>query len=185
MDDKSCDFKFINIDGDGDCLFNSILKQIPNSHFKLGACDARKIVYNKIISDDEKLKMLKDELSVMSEYESLINNEYNIDKILDLHLYFIKEGPYSDEAENIRKNYNLPFSVFFGGNCEIGILGELFNLNIDIINYDDKLIKVMDHNNCYKTIYIKFYGNHYDIAIPKDSDEVHKYKQNEVSSLTI
>jgi len=184
LDDKSCDFKFIKIDGDGDCLFNSILKQVPNNQLNLGACDARKIVYNKIINDDEKLKMLKDELIVMPEYESLIKDGFNMEKVLDLHLYFIREGPYSEEAEDVRKNYNLPFSVFFGGNYEIGILGELFNLNIDIINYDNKLIKVMDHNN-NKTIYIKFYGNHYDIAIPKDKDEIYKYKKNKVSSLTI
>ena len=185
LDDKSSNFKFIKIDGDGDCLFNAILKQIDNVQLNLGPCDARKIVYNKIINDDEKLKMLKEELIVMPEYESLIKNECEIDKVLDLHLYFIREGPYSEAAENVRKNYNLPFSVFFGGNCEIGILGELFNLNIDVINYDNKLIKVMDHNIYNKTIYIKFYGNHYDIAIPKDNDDIFKYNQNKVNNITI
>lgn len=185
LDDNTCDFKFIKIEGDGDCLFNAILKQIDTDQLNLGSCDARKIVYNKIINDDEKLKMLKDELIVMPEYESLIKDGYNIDKVLELHLYFIREGPYSEDAENIRKNYNLPFSVFFGGNCEIGILGELFNLNIDVINYDNKLIKIMDHNNYNKTIYIKFYGNHYDIAIPKDSDEIYKFKQENVNNLII
>ena len=183
--DNSCDFKFIKIEGDGDCLFNAILKQIDTVQLNLGPCDARKIVYNKIIKDDEKLKMLKDELIVMPEYESLIKDGYEIDKVLELHLYFIREGPYSEEAENVRKNYNLPFSVFFGGNCEIGILGELFNLNIDVINYDNRLIKIMNHNNYNKTIYIKFYGNHYDIAIPKNSDEIHKYIQKNVTNLTI
>ena len=43
----------------------------------------------------------------------------------------------------------------------------------------------MDHSNYNKTIYIKFYGNHYDIAIPKDNDEIYKYKQNKVNTLTI
>lgn len=183
--DNNCNFKFIKIDGDGNCLFNAILKQINNVQLNLGPSDARKIVYNKIINDDDKLKMLKDELIVMPEYENLIKDGNEINKILDLHLYFIREGPYSEEAENVRKDYNLPFSVFFGGNCEIGILGELFNLNIDVINYDNKLIKVMNHNNYNKTIYIKFYGNHYDIAVPKDSDYIYEYKQKKINTLTI
>ena len=183
--DNNCNFKFIKIDGDGNCLFNAILKQIRNVQLNLGPSDARKIVYNKIINDDDKLNMLKDELIVMQEYENLIKDGNEIDKILDLHLYFIREGPYSEEAEEVRNNYNLPFSVFFGGNCEIGILGELFNLNIDVINYDNKLIKVMNHNNYNKTIYIKFYGNHYDIAVPKDSDDIYEYKQKKVNTLAI
>ena len=41
------------------------------------------------------------------------------------------------------------------------------------------------NNNHNKTIYIKFYGNHYDIAIPKESYDIYKYKKHKISSLTI
>lgn len=159
-------FDYLEIEGDGDCLFNSILKQVSNTYINVH--DARKIICKKILDDNTILSMLKDEICIMPEYEMFLKQTNDIDKALELHLYFIREGPYSEEAEHLRKKLDLPFSVFFGGNCEIGLLGNLFNINIKVINYDNNIINVMS-NNYEKTIYIKFNGNHYDIAIPKDN----------------
>lgn len=169
-------FKIIQINGDGDCLFNAILKQVKNDSISLSPSDIRKVIYQKLIDDKNKLSMIKDELQILPEYEMLTNHNYNPDKVLELHLYFIKEGPYSEEAENLRTQLNLPFSVFFGGNCEIGLLGNLFNVNIKVVNYDNNIINVMS-NSYDKTIYIKFNGNHYDIAIPTNYSSHYEYKQ--------
>lgn len=172
---KTSQFKIIKINGDGDCLFNSILKQVKTELINFSAADIRKVICQKLMEDENKLIMLKEELQISHEYEML--TKYDIDKILELHLYFIKEGPYSDDAENLRTKLNLPFSVFFGGNCEIGLLGNLFNVNIKVVNYDNNVINVM--SNLYdSTIYIKFNGNHYDIAIPSN----YEYKQIKVKS---
>ena len=41
--------------------------------------------------------MVKEEVSTMYEYSKYVEN--NLDEALKLHLYFIKEGPYSCDAE--------------------------------------------------------------------------------------
>ena len=73
----------------------------------------RKIVVNDIQSKPDLMCMLKEEVSLMNEYSNYKNN---MNEKLKLHLYFIREGPYSKEAEDLRNKLDLPFSVFFGGN---------------------------------------------------------------------
>ena len=48
----------------------------------------------------------------------------------------------------MREKLKLPFSVYFGGNCEIGILSRLFSINIKIVNYDNSIINVTEDLYC-------------------------------------
>lgn len=178
-------FQINKINGDGDCLFNSILKQ-STTNLNLTVFDARKIIVQEIEKNEDIKKLLKEEILTMSEYNNISLNK--IDETLQLHLYFIKEGPYCEQADKLRQNLNLPFSVFYGGNCEIGILGKLLNINIKIINYDNKIIDIMD--NIYdKDIFIKFYGDHYDIATLQDDNNNlnshYEYNTSDVHNIMI
>ena len=175
------EFKIIEINGDGDCLFNSILKQC-NNNMNIDTKDLRKIVVNEINSNDNLKTMVKEEVSTMNEYSKYVEN--NLDEALNLHLYFIKEGPYCKDADKMRERLKLPFSVFFGGDCEIGILSKLFSVNIKIVNYDDTIINVTE-DLFSDTIYIKFNGNHYDIAVPINNRTYVTYSPNNSINIVI
>lgn len=169
-------FTIIPIEDDGNCMFNSIIKQFNNS--PISVKDAREYVVTNILLKNDIQTLIKEELYTRIEYSQLLVRK-SIDFVFDLHLYFMKEGPYSDYAQYVRKHFDLPPDVFYGGTFEMSLLGNLFKVNIKIINFDNKLIDIFNHKESYKNIFVKFYGCHYDIA--KLSDNIFKsYKLNEI-----
>jgi len=155
-------FKIINVDDDGNCMFNAILKQFDK--IPISIQNARKLIIAQILSDDNIPVLLKEELYTRTEYYDLIIKK-GINYVFDLHLYFMKEGPECENSENIREHYDLPLDVYYGGNYELSVLSKLLNINIRIINIDNIIIEILSsYNTAYDDIYIKYYGGHYNIA---------------------
>jgi|SaaInlStandDraft_6_1057023.scaffolds.fasta_scaffold23655_1 hypothetical protein len=169
-------FKIINVDYDGNCMFNAILKQFDK--IPISIKNARKRIIAQILTDDNIQVLLKEELYTRAEYDELIIIQ-GIDYVFDLHLYFMKEGPECINSENIREYYNLPLDVYYGGNYELSVLSKLLNVNIRIINIDNNIIEILSsHNIAYDDIYIKYYGGHYNIA---SLDKYYKFECDNIN----
>jgi len=160
-------FKIKKVDDDGNCMFNSVLNQFHNC--PISVKDARIIITSEIFSTDYIENLLKEELLTRTEYCKLINQK-GIEFVFDLHLYFMKEGPGCENAEYLRDCYQLPLDVYYGGNYELSILSKLLNVNIRIINTNNNIIDFLQsYNTEFDNIFIKFDGNHYNIAILDDN----------------
>ena len=164
-------FKLIDVEDDGNCMFNAVLHQFKD--IPISVKNARKLIIAQILSEDNIQVLLKEEIYTRTEYDDLITRK-GIDYVFDLHLYFMKEGPECKNSENIREYYDLPLDVYYGGNYELSILSKLLKINIRIINIDNNIIEFLpSYNTAYDDIYIKYDGDHYNIAT---LDPDHKFE---------
>ena len=156
-------FKIIEVDMNGDCLFNSILQQQNTNEESI---ELRKRIANELKTKSNTNPQFKQELlghialwqtdigDVLVEFDSLSEDE-KISKYLE----FISTSPVGKKTEYSNK-------LYWGGQLEITTIVErLRTVRINIITYNSNyIIRIPDDNSTKSDIYIYYNGAHYNIA---------------------
>ena len=152
-------FKVNSIDGDGNCLFNSIIRS-AGEIIQISASELRTIVARRLrnlITESQYLSMIDTQLQ-------LDWNGYNHsnDNVKDHTLMYINQYIAVDPvATNVDPRLN---HLYWGGYIELQVITDLFNLKINLLNLDGSTVELLpsDVNEETKIIYIRYNGIHYD-----------------------
>ena len=152
-------FKVNSIDGDGNCLFNSIIRSV-GERIQISASELRTMVARRLrelITEPEYLSKIDAQLK-------LDWNGYNHsnDNTKDHTLKYINQYIAVDPvATNVDPRLS---HLYWGGNIELQVITDLLNLKINLLNLDGSSVELLpsDVNEETKTIYIRYNGIHYD-----------------------
>jgi hypothetical protein len=172
------DFDIKKIKSNGDCMFNAVIKQINTND---NSNNLRQKVVSYIQSKPEMIDEIMDNIRGEGIYATYINKleeegipEHEINKRLeDLYFYFILNNQNDSNSEETRHAFNLPLTVYYGGQIELKAISKLYNININVIRGGDENI-IINRNDFQvddplSEIYIREMGQHFDIAIPLNS----------------
>lgn len=168
-------FKIIQVPGDGDCMFNSILKNPVIMNISriqdITLNSLRFYVANKIRDldkDDPVYITLVNQIKQEGFFDNLINEITNLEEInkelIKHYTYFLETGPFNKEAEKKRQDLKLSVEVFYAGETELNLIAEYLNLTINVARSDaDGEYFVQSIGNGHIEIFIIHQGLHFNI----------------------
>ena len=152
-------FKVNSIDGDGNCLFNSIIRSV-GERIQISASELRTMVARRLrelITEPEYLSKIDAQLKLDWNGYNHSNDNAN-DHTLKYINQYIEVDPVVTNVDP-RLSY-----LYWGGNIELQVITDLLNLKINLLNLDGSTVELLpsDVNEETKTIYIRYNGIHYD-----------------------
>jgi len=184
-------FVIEEVPGDGDCMFNAILRQTierdkdlkkdedkgeskydEEDQLKLMVKNLRRLVANKIRSfdfDSDSMVTLLGQIRQERYFDRIIREINDPDevnrKLIDYYTYFLERGPYNNEAEQRRRSLRLPLEIFYAGETELEIIADALNLTIKVIRtYSNGNNFITTFGAGPQTIYLMHQGLHFNIA---------------------
>lgn len=152
-------FKLMRSPPDGKCLYHSILMASKDAGIEPGST---------ILSDKEK----SDIYDVMTLKESLLDYLLSHNLKQDIKsIYFDTETETELNEIGLEVYYGLFYSHIWGGDAEINLTAALYNITIITYSvYDRKFLGLSPKGNG-GTIYLIWYGSHYDWLKPLNTDD--------------